>query len=185
VITIFSTILGALTGLVPGILQYFTKKADNAQQIALKQLDMQAAKEAGAIQVDVANSQSDIAQQQHLYTFAGGPTGVKWVDALTALVRPIVTFVMFGMWLAVTAALLIYGIRSGFDLVKLAALVWTPATEAIFGAIMGFWFGNRMLVRGNQQMAATQAVQPSPVTARAKPAVPRPNIIPDPPGSRT
>jgi hypothetical protein len=185
-IAAITAILGALSGMVPGILQFFTLKASNAQQLALKQLDMQAAKEGAALQIDLANTQSDIQQQQHLYAFAGSPVGIKWVDAVTALVRPYVTLIMFHMWLAIEAALLIDGIRRGTDLAGLAALVWTPATEAIFGAIIGFWFGNRMLMRGQQQMAATLALAPSAKQAAA-PRAPAPpaTVIPEPPGSRT
>lgn len=189
-IAAITAILGALSGMVPGILQFFTMKASNAQQLALRELDMQAAKEGAALQIDLANSQSDIQQQQHLYAFAGSPAGIKWVDAVTALVRPYVTLIMFHMWLAIEAALLVDGMRRGHDLAGLAALVWTPATEAIFGAIMGFWFGNRMLTRGQQQMAATLAVTAAPGKSagvpRAAGAAPTAHgIIPDPPGSRT
>jgi len=186
-IAAITAILGALSGMVPGMLQFFTLKASNAQALALKQLDMQAAKEGAALQVDLANTQSDIQQQQHLYAFAGSPVGIKWVDAVTALVRPYVTLIMFHMWLAIEAALLIDGLRRGYDLMHLAVLIWTPATEAIFGAIMGFWFGNRMLMRGQQQMAATLVLTPAgkQATAARSPVAPPPGIIPEPPGSRT
>ena len=53
---------------------------------------------------------------------------------------------------------MIYGINSGYDLGQLARLVWDDNTAAIFGAIMRFWFGDRMVKRGQQQMAATLGV---------------------------
>jgi len=168
-IAAITAILGALSSFVPGILQYFTMKASNAQQLALQQLQMQAAKEGTALQIDLANSQSDIQQQQRIYTFAGAPSGVKWVDALTVSIRPYITIIMFHVWIAVEIALLYHGIQKAYDLAQLAALVWTPDTQAIFGAIIGFWFGNRMLTRGSQAMAATLAVSapPAKVTVAA------------------
>ncbi len=52
------------------------------------------------------------------------------------------------------------------DLGQLAKLVWDDNTAAIFGAIMGFWFGDRMLKRGQQQMAATLAVSQAAAGAK-------------------
>jgi hypothetical protein len=192
-ITAITAILGALSGMVPGILQFFTMKANNAQQLALEQLRLQAAREGTALQIDLANSQSDIEQSKHLYEFAGAPSGVKWVDALTAFIRPYVTIVFLHVWMIEIGALTYYGYSKGMDVKAIAQLVLTPEFWAALAAIIGFWFGNRMLVRGNQQMAATLAVTTAtartPMATKATTApAPSPHgsaIIPDPPGSRT
>lgn len=151
-------ILGALTGLVPSIMQWLTLKANNAQQLALAQLQMQAAKEGAALQIDLANSQADIRQAEHIYGFASGPSGNRFVDALAIFVRPYITIVFFHLWVLLEVCLFIYGVNSGYDLGQLVKLIWSDETAGIFGAIMGFWFGDRMMVRGQQRMAATLAV---------------------------
>jgi hypothetical protein len=160
-------ILGALAGMVPAIVQLFTLKAQNAQQLAMAQLQMQAAKEGGALQIDLANSQADIKQADHIYEFASGASGNRFVDALAVFVRPYITLVFFHVWVFLEVCLLIYGVNSGYDLGQLVKLVWDDNTSAIFGAIMGFWFGDRMMMRGQQRMAATLAVS-QPVTAIKK-----------------
>lgn len=151
-------VVAALAGMVPSIVQLFTLKANNAQQLAMAQLQMQAAKEGGALQIDLANAQADIRQADHIYSFASGSSGNRFVDALAVFVRPYITLVFFHLWILIEVCLVIYGINSGYDLGQLAKLVWDDNTAAIFGAIMGFWFGDRMLKRGQQQMAATLAV---------------------------
>ncbi len=151
-------ILGAVTGMVPAIMQWLTLKANNAQQLALAQLQMQAAREGGALQIDLANAQADIRQADHIYEFASGPSGNRFVDALAVFVRPYITILFFHLWLFLEICLAIYGINSGYDLGQLTKLVWDDNTAAIFGAIMGFWFGDRMMMRGQQRMAATLAV---------------------------
>lgn len=160
-------ILGALAGMVPAIVQLFTLKATNAHQLAMAQLQMQAAKESVALQVDLANAQADIRQADHIYGFASGSSGNRFVDGLAVFVRPYITLVFFHLWVLIKSSLFIYGVNSGYDLGQLAMLVWDADTAAIFGAIMGFWFGDRMLKRGQQQMAATLAVSPLIATARA------------------
>ncbi len=166
-ITGIVAILGAITGMVPAIMQWLTLKANHAQQLALAQLQMQAAKEGGALQIDLANSQADIRQADHIYEFASSASGNRFVDALAVFVRPYVTLVFFHLWIFLEVCLAIYGINSGYDLGQLSRLVWDDNTAAIFGAIMGFWFGDRMMMRGQQRMAATLAVS-QPTTAAKK-----------------
>ena len=153
-------ILGALTGLVPSIMQWLTLKANNAQQLAMAQLQLQATKDGVALQVDLANAQADIRQADHIYGFASGASGNRFIDALAIFVRPYITLVFFHLWLVLEICLFIYGVNSGYDLGQLVKLIWSDETAGIFGAIMGFWFGDRMMLRGQQRMAATLAVQP-------------------------
>ena len=187
-ISLITAILGALTGMVPGVLQLFTQKANNAYQLQLQQLQLQAAKEGKALEIDLANSQADIQQQQSLYRFAGDPSGLRWVDAINTLVRPYITLIVFHVWIGVEVALVYYGVSKGHTLGDVAGAVWDENTQAIFSAIVGFWFGNRMLTRASP-MAATLAVTTPPATKAAliKPgtAAPAGTIIPEPPGSRT
>lgn len=157
-ITGIISILGALTGLVPSLMQWLTLKETNAQQIAIAQLNMQAAKEGIALQVDLKNAEADIRQAEHIYGFASGLSGNRFVDALAVFVRPYVTLVFFHFWLTMEIGLFIYAVNSGYDLGQLVKLLWSDETAGIFGAVMGFWFGDRMMLRGKQKMAATLAV---------------------------
>src|SRR5688572_7906657 len=93
-------ILGALAGFVPSLLQFLTLKANNAQAIELEKHKLQAAKEGIALQVDLENVRADIEQQEHVYSFAAAPSGIKWVDALAVFVRPYITLIMFHCWIA-------------------------------------------------------------------------------------
>lgn len=153
-------ILGALTGLVPSIMQWLTLKANNAQQLAMAQLQLQATKDGVALQVDLANAQADIRQADHIYSFAAGSSGNRFVDGLAVFVRPYITIVFFHLWILLEVFMFIYAVNSGYDLGQLVKVLWSDETAGIFGAIMGFWFGDRMMVRGQQRMAATLAVQP-------------------------
>lgn len=158
VLAALPAILGALAGMVPAIVSLFTLKANNAQQLAMAQLQLQAQKEGVALQVDLANAQADIRQADHIYSFGNSPSGNRFVDALAVFVRPYVTLVFFHLWVLMEVCLFIYGVNSGYDLGQLVKLLWPSETQAMFGAIIGFWFGDRMMLRGKQQMAATLAI---------------------------
>ena len=156
--TALPAILGALAGMIPAIIGYFSLKANNAQQLAMAQLQLEATKVGGALQVDIKNVEADIRQADAIYGFASGLSGNKFVDALAVFIRPFVTLVFLFIWLLMKVGLFIYGVNSGYDLGQLVKLLWAPEDQAIFGAILGFWFGNRMLLRSQQQMPATLAV---------------------------
>lgn len=156
-------ILGAVTGMVPAIMQFLSLKANNAHQQAMAQLQLEATKAGTALQIDLANAQADIKEAEYIHSFAAGSSGIKWVDALAVFIRPYITLVFFHFWLLIEGALFVYGVNSGYDLGQLAKLLWDDNTASSFAAILGFWFGTRMMTRG-QQMAATLAV-----TQKAKP----------------
>lgn len=168
VIAALPAILGALAGMVPAIIQWLSLKENNAHAVAMGQLQLEAQKEGIALQIDLANAQADVRQADAVYTFGNSLTGYKFVDAVVVMVRPYVTIVFFHMWLVLELGLFIYAVNSGYDLGQLVKLLWPDETQAMFGAILGFWFGDRMMVRGQQRVAATLAVTQTVTSAVRK-----------------
>lgn len=166
-LTALPAILGALAGMVPAIVQLFTLKANNAHQLAMAEQQRLAAKEGIALQIDLADTQADIRQADRIYSAYAGPSGNRFVDALAVFVRPYITLVFFHMWLLLEVGLFIYAVNSGYDLGQIVKLLWPPETQAMFAAIIGFWFGDRMMLR-KDRMAATLAVTPTNITATKK-----------------
>lgn len=156
-IAALGAIAGFLATIAPLLVQWLTLKENNSHAREMEQLRQQGAREAVAGQVDIANSAVDARQAEHIYDFASGASGVKWVDALAVFIRPFITLMFFMLYLLMKVGLFIYAVNSGYDLGQLVKLVWSEADEAVFGAIMGFWFGNRVIMR-TQGMAATQAI---------------------------
>lgn len=152
-----AAILGFLSSVAPLAIQYFSLKENNAQAIKLETLRQQGEREKTAGQVDIANVQADIEQGKHIYDFGSGSSGYKFIDAFSVSIRPYVTWVFFHFYLLIKACLFVYGVNRGYDLGQLVKLIWDDTDSSLFGAIMGFWFGNRVIMR-SQQMAATQAI---------------------------
>jgi len=134
---------GFVSSVLPSIITLFTRKNDQAHERAMADKQLEAAKVGGQIALATEVARADTEQQRELYRYAAGPSGNSRVDALTSLVRPYITMIMFHLWLGIETTVLIVGIRSGLSLGELVQLVWDEPTKAIFGAIMGFWFGNR------------------------------------------
>lgn len=153
-----AAILGFLSSTAPMLVQWLTLKENNSHAVEMEKLRQQGAREEAAAKVDIANTEVDARQTDHIYEFASGASGYRWVDALSVFIRPFVTLVFFLFFILMETGLFVYGVNSGYDLGQLVKLLWDDNTQAIFGAIMGFWFGNRLIVRTNQ-MAALQAVK--------------------------
>jgi hypothetical protein len=156
-IAAIGAIAGFLSTVAPLLVQWLTLKENNSHAREMEQLRQQGEREKIAGQVDIENSRVDARQAEHIYDFASGASGVRWVDALAVFIRPFITLSFFVLYLLMKVGLFIYAVNSGYDLGQLVKLIWSEADEAVFGAIMGFWFGNRVIMR-TQGMAATQAI---------------------------
>ena len=95
--------------------------------------------------------EADIAESQALYKHDSQPSGVRWVDGLRASVRPVITYAFFTLFTVVKVSAL-YVLVSEEELTVVQAMpqVWDPETQALFAAVMSFWFGQRALnkIRG-------------------------------------
>lgn len=143
--TAIASILGALTGMVPSLLDFFKVRENNKQELELAKLQMEAAKQGHQFDLEKIRTQSDAQQQQSLYAFDNQSSGSAFMDAFRASVRPVITYCFFVMWIGIELTVTIIGIRRGTDLLSLLKAVWDENTQAMFAAIVSFWFGNRMI----------------------------------------
>lgn len=157
-LTAFTTIVGFLSSFAPALINAYTRKQDQAHERAMADKQLAAQQLGGQIALATEVARADTEQQRELYRYAAGPSGNSRVDALNSLVRPYITMVFFHLWLAVKSTALVVGIGAGLDIMVLCALVWDDPTIAIFGAIIGFWFGNRAVRQNVDQSYATLPV---------------------------
>lgn len=98
--------------------------------------------------VEEINVQADIAESAALYRHDSEPSGVAWVDALRASVRPTITYAFFLLFAGVKASALYVLIAvEGLLLTEALPRIWDPETEALFAATISFWFGSRSLAK--------------------------------------
>lgn len=146
-LTLIATLLGGVSSLLPGILGYFQKKQELAHDIELAKLDMDKMRLANELQINMANVNADIGEANSVHANDAGLDGGKFVNALRASVRPTLTYAFFLLFLAIKLSALYILMKAGVSFVASLPLLWDSDTNAIFGAIMGFWFGSRSLDR--------------------------------------
>lgn len=71
-------------------------------------------------------------------------TGVKWVDALSATVRPVVTYWFMSLYCLTKVAAFALIIQQGGDWISAVHTIWTTDDMALFAGIMNFWFLGRV-----------------------------------------
>ena len=76
---------------------------------------------------------SDIAISKETGFFAGLKKGV----------RPIITYCFFGFFLFYKTVLVMEALRSGQNISDISDIIWDEQSQAIFAAIISFWFGSR------------------------------------------
>ena len=78
----------------------------------------------------------------------GKQTG--FINSLRAFVRPFITYVFFLTFIGVKVVLVWDTIKNGEDLNATIAVIWDEQTEALFAAIISFWFGSRAMPKVKQ-----------------------------------
>jgi hypothetical protein len=145
-LTLLGSLLGFLGSAFPQILKLFQEAHDRRHELAILNLQMEQQRQGHQQRLEEIQRDGDIKQSLALYQHDSQPAGYKWVEALRASVRPVLTYAFFLLFAAVKIAGLYTMV--GFDGMSLAValpLIWDAETQALFAAIMTFWFRQRAL----------------------------------------
>lgn len=168
-ISIITAVLGFLGSYLPKVFDYFQNKQDHEHEVELMKLRMESAASEHMWRLEEINAKADIEEAvaihkpeesyaDKLISSVGGGTLPGWVKAYVALVgvhvdfairmcRPVITYAMVFFYMFYKVAVfhaLEAGGLSGFQALQGS---WTEFDEAMLAAILGFWFGARVLQR--------------------------------------
>lgn len=148
------SVLGGIVGLsgslAPAILGYFDKKHERKHNEEMRRIEMEAVKAGHKFQLEqaeiVAGQTETAAVYSHDESLSEG--GGTIMATIRASVRPIITYVFFMLFLAIKLS----GLYTAWwvqnvPLTPALVALWDPNTEALFAAIMGFWFGHRAILK--------------------------------------
>jgi len=144
-ITLVSTILGVLTGVLPNIVKLFERRVEYKYELELAKLRIEAATRGLEIQSSIANAQAAVEEGKSLREHDSRLAYPSFLETLRASIRPVLTYFFFFLFcgIKITAATLMF--KEGYNAIEVLNAVWDVYTVAIFGAIMGFWFGSRSM----------------------------------------
>ncbi len=152
---LLSLLCGGVLRLAPEFFKIFTARRDADHEYRMTQLQLEIDRARAQQNIDLAHVQGQIAADAaqmsamiEALKVQAVPSGVKWVDALSASVRPVLTYWhCIGMYTAYKAALFSVAIDGGITWDQAILQVFTEFDKSVIGSIMSFWFVDRALRR--------------------------------------
>jgi len=162
-IALFSALLGFVGSAFPELLKLFRDQKDRQHEITLLKLQMEYDREklavsreqelaTRAVRLQEIQLTADSAEQVALNARVS-ITHIRWVDALAGSVRPVITYLFFGLYTLVKLAQFHVLVtpalpwQNALSAAQAVVVLWTEDDMALFTAIVAFWFGQRTLMK--------------------------------------
>lgn len=148
--TLLPPILGFAVNILPNVVNYYEKKQDNEYRLKLAELNFEI-KKAGFKHEEISEAVRSIVDEgQSLRLHDSTISTNEYINILRASVRPILTYFFFLVFVLVKLATMYLMVQAGADPFEIMKAIWDEYTIAIFGAVIGFWFGTRSLAYANE-----------------------------------
>jgi hypothetical protein len=152
-LTLLSMLGGGLFRLIPFIVDLFKQKQDAEHEYRMTQLQLQIDQARASQQIDLAHAQAEIATGAgEMAAWAEAikgeatKTGIGWIDALSASVRPILTYYwIVGLYGGAKAIQVLVAFQAHTPLAGYLPILTTEFDQQVIGSILSFWFVDRAL----------------------------------------
>lgn len=150
--TLFGGILGGLFRMAPEVIKWLDRKNEREHELKMVQAEMEFAKIRGEIAMREAEARMTVAEldamsealkEQGQTARAAG----KWVAAVSALVRPMVTYWFVVLYSAVKVIGMAMAIQAGGDWKQVVVTSWSQDDQAMLMLVLTFWFVGRVWER--------------------------------------
>jgi hypothetical protein len=149
------TLLGGLLGgafrLAPELLKWVDRKGERGHELLMqdKALEFEKLRSAQRLaemgsSVESAWNTGALEALKESISAQGRPSGVRWADALSTTVRPVITYWFMGLYCAVKTATFVATMHTGIDGATAVQMAWTEADQALWAGVLNFWFIGRV-----------------------------------------
>jgi len=149
--TLLGGLLGGVFRIAPEVLKWVDRNGDRSHELAMQDKALEFEKLRGAQRMDEIRSNADatwdtnaIGALRDAIKGQGEKTGVKWADALSASVRPVITYWFMGIYCAAKVAAFSAAVQSGIGWSAASTAAWTEADQALWAGVLNFWFLGRV-----------------------------------------
>lgn len=143
-ITLFASIAGFITSLIPEVIKFFKDRLDKNHELQIMDKQIRFSKLSNGRAPEELQLTRDILEQASLYSTY--KTGISWVDALNGTVRPVLAYSFFAMYAAIKIIQYNYITKTSL-LVEYIDVIWSIEDQAIFASIVSFYFGQRAFMK--------------------------------------
>jgi hypothetical protein len=150
--TLLGGVFGGALRLAPEVLKWFDRKNEREHELKMTQLEHDFAKTSAESalrqgQQNLVSKEYDVLgvalETQATMSVAGG----KFISAINALVRPLVTYLFLVMYAAVKVAMYMLAVDQSGAWQQVVLNLWTQDDITILFMIISFWFVGRVYER--------------------------------------
>lgn len=150
--TLLGGIFGGLLRLAPEALKFFDQKNERKHELALLEAEMRFAQVRGEIAMRQTEAQMTMAEVEAIgeafkEQSATAQAAGKAVAAISALVRPFVTYLFVIAYAAVKVAAFLIAMGQGGNWKEVLISMWSVDDMAVLNMILSFWFVGRVYER--------------------------------------
>lgn len=147
---LLGSIFGGLFRLAPEVLKWLDKKNERAHELSMFTLQTDLEKMRGQFRmeekyVDHSVQQLDAIKEAFKEQATTAKEAGWFVAAVSALVRPGITWALFAMYATVKAAALVMAFQSGGHWTEVVSKVWDADDFAMLNMCLTFWFVGRSI----------------------------------------
>lgn len=151
--TLMGTLLGGAFRMAPELIKWLDRKGDRAHELSMFDKQIQADKlrasqqlQMSQLQADTTMGTAELAAMIAATNTQAVKSGVRWIDALSSLMRPLITLwwviVLYSTALIARFCVLV---TEGTPNIEAIVLLWGADEKAIVASIISFWFVDRSL----------------------------------------
>lgn len=147
---LLGSIFGGLFRLAPEVLKWLDRKDERSHELRMFSLQTDLEKMRGEYKmeekyVDFSKANIDAIGQAFKQQAEADKKAYKWVASISALVRPGITWLLFGLYTAVKIISVSYAVNSGLPAIQIMQEIWTPDDFAMLMMVLTFYFLGRPL----------------------------------------
>ena len=146
-LSLFGSLLGFGTSFLPKIMDYFQDKQDKAHELSMLAAQTDAQVRLEGVRLQAMNVEADIRESEALLKHDAklNSRASQWVVNLAASVRPVLSYLFFIEFFVLTLC-----VNMGWMDLEQYTAIWNTEMQAIFAAVVSFWFGSRTMARRTQ-----------------------------------
>jgi len=154
-LALLSPFFGIIGSLLPSVVRIFERKQEIKYEIELTKIKLEAAEKQADLNFNIEMVKGDSESRQSALDHDKSLDGGKFINALRASVRPVITYTFFFVFIAVKVAAAHVMLTTGQSVPEMLRAVWDLETMALFSTIIAFWFGSRVMEK-QERMPQTQ-----------------------------
>ena len=152
--TLLGGLLGGVFRLAPEVLKWFDRKSERGHELAMQDKALEFERVRGAQKMSEIGAAADAAWNtgaiealRDAIRTQGEKSGVRWADALSVSVRPVITYWFMALYCAAKTAAFVGAMTAGAGWSAAVLQAWTEADQALWAGVLNFWFLGRVFDR--------------------------------------